>query len=265
MGPIKSSQFAELWLGGEQFPNNIKVFEPNNADLSDTPGTAVNMVKAGIVTSLRIQENLNSAQRNVIGTPVPIFMPGYYSATISADKATLDLRSFKDMVNINPMSAFRTDTYEGGVNKLLLPDDIKKLLTSTATAGASPIFDKIPRFTFILAVKDLVAGAGSTSAVATVPATQTYPPVGPNTGTTSTSATASSGKVSTNIGVYVCMLQSFNVTIASDNSVIMESITMLARPIAGSWFNTLVNYFELSPGLGYDPKLKPQKLTTPKS
>lgn len=253
MGPIKSSQFAELWLGGEKFSDEIKVFEPSKADLSDTAETQVSMVKAGIVTSLRIQENLNSAQRNVIGTPVPIFMPGYYSATITADKATLDLRSFKDMVNINPMSAFRTDTYAGGVNKLNLPADIKDLLITPGGTGGTAIFDKIPRFTFILAVKDLIAGAGSTAITINKPNGTSIPP-----------ATASGGKVSTNIGVYVCMLQSFNVTIASDNSVIMESITMLARPIVGSWFNTLVNYFELSPGLGYDPNLKPQKLTTQK-
>lgn len=243
MGPIKSSQFAELWLGGEKLVDN-EVFQAKTTDLAemDTAVKEMDLVKAGVVTSLRIQENLNSAQRNVIGTPVPIFMPGYYSATITADKATLDLRSFKNMVNINPMSAFRTDTYKGGVNKVSLPQDI---LTLTG-AGSGSVQSKLPRFVFLLAVKDLIAGAGSSTSSNT------------DTGNgNNTPAPVTNGEINTNVGLYVCMLQSFNVTIASDNSVIMESITMLARPIAGSWFSALATTYELSPGFGYDPTIKP--------
>lgn len=226
MGPIKTSQFAELWLVGEELANTA-VFEPSKDDLNEM-GSEVKtpkVVKAGIVTQLRIQENLNSTQRNVIGTPVPVFMPGYYQATISADKATLDMKSFKTMVNMNPLSAFRTDTYANGVNKLAAIDEIAPFLGAGDNSNVS---GSIPRFTFLLFVKDLIAGVGSTK-----------------------------GEASTNIGIFVCMLQNFNVTLSSTDSVIMESITMLARPVVGSWFSALASTYNLSPGFGYDHAIKP--------
>jgi hypothetical protein len=228
MGPIKTSQFAELWLVGEKLADTA-VFEPSKDDLNEMSGTAQNpaVVKAGIVTQLRIQENLNSTQRNVIGTPVPVFMPGYYQATISADKATLDMKSFKTMINMNPLSAFRTDTYSGadGVNKLKAISEIAPFLGS---GDNNDISGAIPRFTFLLFVKDLIAGVGSPK-----------------------------GEASTNIGIFVCMLQNFNVTLSSTDSVIMESITMLARPVVGSWFSALASTYNLSPGFGYDHNIKP--------
>lgn len=226
MGPLKTSQFAELWFVGEEIADSA-VFQPAAEDLNelDDEVQAPKLVKAGIVTSLRIQENLNSTQRNVIGTPVPVFMPGYYQATISADKATLDLKSFKTMINMNPMSAFRTDTYVGGVNKISAFEQIKPFL---ATGVGDP--GNIPRFTFVMFVKDLIAGVGSAN-----------------------------GEANTNVGIYVCMLQSYNLTLSSTDSVIMESITMLARPLVGSWFSAISKYYNLSPGFGYDHNITPLK------
>lgn len=241
MGPIKTSQFAELWFVGEEMPNLDLFTEDGAPTETKSPDEEVtlktNLVRAGIVTQLRIQENLNSTQTNVIGTPVPIFSPGYYSATISADKATLDLKSFKNMINMNPLTAFRTDSYSGakGVNKIDLPTAIKNIMgESVEEVGQS-----IPRFTFVLFVKDMIA-AGGYSKVDLEEAGE-----------------ITSGTISTNVGIYVCMMQTFNVTFSSDNSVVMESISMIARPIAGSWFGAIADTYNLNAGFGYSHNIKP--------
>ena len=157
MGPIKTSQFAELWLAAEGL-DNTAVFEPSGNDLATTKETpnAMQMVKAGFVSSVRVQETLNSQQRNVIGTPVPIFMPGYYQATITAQKATIDLTSWKTMLNLNPLTAFRPDTYleNGSVNSVKILQALKDM-----TGGSTNDFPDIPRFTFLLVFKDLISSA----------------------------------------------------------------------------------------------------------
>lgn len=242
MGPIKTSQFAELWFIGEELESldiftSEAVAPTSSTNSGDTQPVQLEtgLVRAGIVTQLRIQENLNSTQTNVIGTPVPIFSPGYYSATISADKATLDLKSFKNMINMNPLSAFRPDSYANGVNKIQLPDVVTKLVG----AGLNENEQKIPRFTFLLFVKDMIAAGGY------------------STNDKEAGSDVTSGKISTNVGIYVCMMQTFNLTLSSDNSVVMESVSMLARPIAGSWFNAISDIYNLSPGFGYSHNIKP--------
>lgn len=229
MGPIKTSQFAEIWLAGEGLADN-PVFEPSAKELTpDEAGVTkpIKFVKAGIVTSLRIQESLNSTQRNVIGTPVPIFMPGYYQATITAQKATLDLKSWKNLININPLTAFRPGTYIGGEVQSVEVGEVLQQLTSSAQNSAIP--GTIPRFTFILYLKDKIASEDTL------------------------------GDASTNLGIFVCMLQSYSVNLTSDNSIILEDITMLSRPLAGSWFGAIQDIFETNPAFGYQKNLPGQK------
>lgn len=230
MVPIKTSQFAEIWLAGEKMADN-KLFSPSESDvntLSATTNTA-GLVKAGIVTSLRIQENLNSTQRNVIGTPVPVFMPGFYQATITAQKATLDLKSWKNMINMNPYTAFRPDTYANNdVVSIDLTADLKAILGDAATNLTN---NKIPRFNFILFVRDTIS-SGNTAAPA---------------------------EASTNIGVFTCMLQNYSVNITSTETIVLEDITMLARPLNGSWFGAIQDIFETNPIFGYDPDFPGQK------
>lgn len=229
MGPIKTSQFAEIWLAGESLADN-PVFEPSASELTpDEPGKTkpITFVKAGIVTSLRIQENLNSTQRNVIGTPVPVFMPGYYQATISAQKATLDLKSWKTVLNINPFTAFRPGTYVGGEVQSIEVGTALQQLTSSTESSAIP--GRIPRFNFILYLKDKIASEDTL------------------------------GDANTTVGIFVCMLQNYSVNITSDNSIILEDITMLARPLAGSWFGAIQDIFETNPAFGYEKLMSGQK------
>lgn len=236
MGPIKTSQFAEIWLAGEPLPDN-PIFSPAASELNDLGDANANVTvafkKAGIVTSLRIQENLNSAQRNVIGTPVPVFMPGYYQATITAQKATLDLKSWKTMINLNPFTAFRPDTYKDGSAATL---SVTKLLQDIlGAAGTNLTNQTIPRFNFILFVRDTIASG----------------------------AAAAPTEASTNIGIFTCMLQSYSVNITSTETIILEDVTMLARPLNGSWFGAIQKYFETNPSFGYQINLPGQKEPIP--
>lgn len=238
MGPIKTSQFAEIWIAGESLPND-PLFDHapvNNGTGGTTTGTTIgtpSAQKVGIVTSLRIQENLNSNQRNVIGTPVPIFMPGYYQATISAQKATLDLRSWKTILNVNPLTAFRPDSYNIG-NTFGNTDaiDISNLEQGLPEFGTDS--KAMPRFTFLLFVKDLIAGNNAYG--------------------------SNGGKASSNVGIFVCMLRDYSVSFSSGDSVVMEDISMVARPIDGSWFNAIKSTFNISPSLGFKIDLQPQKV-----
>lgn len=231
MGPIKTSQFAEIWLAGEPLTDN-PVLSPAASELNDLQSATnitASFVKAGIVTSLRIQENLNSTQRNVIGTPVPVFMPGYYQATITAQKATLDLKSWKTLINMNPFTAFRPDTYSNGTVANINVDTLLKQILGDA--GTNLTNNTIPRFNFVLFVRDTIASGNANAPV----------------------------EASTNIGVFTCMLQSYSVNITSTETIILEDITMLARPLNGSWFGAIQKYFETNPSFGYDPALPGQK------
>lgn len=231
MGPIKTSQFAEIWLAGEPLVEAplLSPTEAELANLKQNTNIEAKFFKAGIVTSLRIQENLNSAQRNVIGTPVPIFMPGYYQATITAQKATLDLKSWKNIVNMNPFTAFRPDTYTNGtVANINVNNLLKDILGS---AGTNLTNNTVPRFNFILFVRDTIASGTAAAPI----------------------------EASTNIGIFTCMLQNYSVNITSTETIILEDITMIARPLNGSWFGAIQEFFETNPSFGYDPKLSSQK------
>lgn len=232
MGPIKTSQFAEIWLAGEGLNYDNTLFSPSASELNDISSDTnpAKLIKAGIVTSLRIQENLNSTQRNVIGTPVPVFMPGFYQATITAQKATLDLRSWKNLININPFTAFRPETYKD--NKVVSVDLTKDLEQILGDAATNLTNKQIPRFNFILFVRDTIASGNATAPT----------------------------EASTNIGIFTCMLQNYSVNITSTETIILEDITMLARPLNGSWFGAIQDIFETNPVFGYDPEYPGQKV-----
>lgn len=221
MMPLKTSQFAEIIILAEPFEDQ----EPmTTEDVKIKPGpiTKAVEVKVGIASNLRISENLGSNQRNVIGTPVPVFVPGFYQGSISLEKATFDLKSFKTMANLNPFMAYRPDSYNG------YTDEGKNLGAgidvSETEVGQEFLDSRIPRFLFGLYVYDTIQDAHSKPT-----------------------------------GLFLCMLQSYNTSLTVNDAVIMEDVSLLARPVSGSWFAALRDYYEMSPMFGYTPYRDPQR------
>lgn len=226
MQPLKTSQFAEIYIIGEGFVETdpMTTQEPI---LSDEE-RQVKLVKVGFANSLRISEDLGSTQVNVIGTPVPIFAPGYYQGNITADKATIDLKSWKTMVSINPYMAFRPDSYDRtGAGSALG----RGLNFSDVYIGGEDFSDDlsetngfVPRFLFGMFVYDTILDAPSKPT-----------------------------------GLYICMLRSYNTALSSNDAIIMEDVNILARPVRGSWFAAIKQWFTMNPAFGYVSSLKPQR------
>jgi hypothetical protein len=96
--PLKTSQFAEIYVIGAKLVNstldNNNLLDNNKTTYPVAPENGVyeyQVYKVGIATNLRINENFGSRTRTVIGTPVPLMVPGFYDGTISMEKVTLDL------------------------------------------------------------------------------------------------------------------------------------------------------------------------------
>lgn len=218
--PLKTAQFAEVRLVGESLDSQYDSTGGVPVASGSTPNNVVTHT-IGIAINLRFNENLGSTQKNVIGTPVPIFVPGYYQGTITVEKATLDLEGWKTMANINPYTAYVPSTYDtaGGINGV---DYTGTDMTGNGALSESQ--NKIPRFLFGLYVYDRVQDEASAPT-----------------------------------GIYVCMLQSFNNTISANDAVIMEDVTLLARPVNGSWLSVLRDTFTLDTYFGYNSNILPQK------
>lgn len=223
--PLKTSQFAEIFFISEQV-------NPEDAENYREVEDAV-LLKVGIATSLRVSENLGSTQRNVIGTPVGIPVPGFYQGNMTMEKATIDLKSFKTMSRLNPYVAFRPDTYADDIVPSWQSADSLKTLNIDVTNGLDQeLFafqNSIPRFMFGMYVYDTTLNGGL-------------------------------GGVSTPTGAYVAMLQNYDITLSSQDAIVMENITALCRPVRGSWFGAIQDVFNLNPGFGYlkGPSGRPQ-------
>lgn len=235
--PLKTAQFAEIYLIGATLTNSTV---DNNDLLDNSPSvlslpdgqriTEFKLYKVGIATNLRVNESFGSRSRTVIGTPIPILTPGFYDGSISIDKATLDLHSFKSAVNVNPLVAYVPSVYSGNIVKVLelnpaLQDlgfqgigGVTALVEYTAGGQTFQISEQdLPPFLFVLVVKDKILDAANT-----------------------------------NFGAYIAMLQNFSVTLSSENAVIIESVTAVSRPyLATGWYQVLDNIFRTSPAFGY--------------
>jgi hypothetical protein len=241
--PLKTSQFAEIYVVGLKMDNSTV----GNDDLLDNNPTRVPMpdgdtypyevYKVGLATNVRVNENLGSRTRSVIGTPVPLMLPGYYDGSISMEKVTLDLHSFKSTVGMNPLIAFNPNIYRTNndtayiafVDLTGLETRLPKIdnvlgspgnLELYTLAGRSFLIDDayLPPFVFLIALKDKILR----------------------------------GEVSINTGVFVAMMRDFSITMSSENAIIAENVTAIARPIGYSgWFQVIGDYFRTSPAFGY--------------
>ena len=163
-------------------------------------------------------------------------VPCFYDGTISMEKVTLDLHSFKSTVGMNPLVAYSPAIYIQNVNsntmatadmsgaQAQLPRINEMIGTPGnpelySVSGKSFLIDDayIPPFVFVLALKDKILN-----------------------------------ETSLNTGVFVAMLRDFSITLTSENAIIAENVTAIARPIgATGWFQVIGDYFRTSPAYGY--------------
>lgn len=239
--PIKTSQFAEIYIIGVKNANNSNLSndllnnEENSLVSKDENTFDIDVEKVGLATNLRINENLGSRTRTVIGTPVPVFVPGFYDGSISMERATILLQSFKSGANLNPLLAFSSEMYNTqnvdveALKKFKLPAEVAGMtLPGSALTGTDEIFyissrqfnyneSHIPGFLFVILLKDKIINDASRNA-----------------------------------GIYVAMLRDFSVSYSSENAIILESVTAIARPLSHtSWFQVLSHTFRTGAGFGY--------------
>lgn len=235
--PIKTSQFAEIWLIGVKqanstnTSNNLLNNDPVDLIISEE-NFEVDAEKVGLASNLRINESLGSRTRTVIGTPVPLLVPGFYDGSITMERATVNLQSFKNGVNLNPLVAYVPEMYDN--------DRVKHFKLSSLvggptglTAGLTPLDNDeffyisgrefvfndvaVPGFLFILVLKDKILD-----------------------------------EVNRNNGIYVAMLRDFSVSYSSENAIVLENVTAIARPFTQtSWFQVLAKTFRTGPSFGY--------------
>jgi len=188
---------------------------------SISKGKAVNnkvkLLTVGLAQSVRIEDNFGTKAENVIGTPLPVFHPGFQQTTISIEKATVDGYSFQNFGAFNPLWASVGSVYNR--DNLLSLKDIPEI------AQIAPNDDAIFPFMFILAVKDIVSDSYTKS---------NFPQIGEDYNPNDKDMTK---KATNSVGSYVCVLNTASISLSSSNAVIMDNISAYARPLAGSWFS----------------------------
>jgi len=167
----------------------------------------------GMAQSINIDDNFGTRSENMIGTPLPVIAPGYQVTNVRMEKATIDGSDFRNLGAFNPLWAHVGSTYQESnyVN-----------VTETDINAENP--DMYP-FMFVLTVKNRVSDSYSDSNIATN-----------NQAVERTDAEARSNP----FGTYVCVLESASISMTSQQVVVMDSISAVARPLTGNWFNSAI-------------------------
>lgn len=195
------------------------IVAPSDYNYSGGGNTTGMFVNVGMAQSISIEDNFGTKAETVIGSPLPVFHPGFMQTTISIEKATVDGYGFRDLGGFNPLSAHVGTTYR---NENLV--NIQEALGANA-GDIAPNDQQMYPFMFILAVRDKVSQSYRDSA---------FPKLGSG-GNGQTHGGTTPGQ--NTIGSYVCVLQSARISLQSSNAVVMDSVTALARPLTGTWFS----------------------------
>lgn len=232
---LKTAQFAEIYLIGEKFntppEQNLTGNNVVPSGRYDAPNK-ITKVKVGIAQNLRINSSFGSNNVNVIGTPLPILVPGYFQAEISMDKATIDDKAFSSLANINPLTAYLPNSYDFENGSLNFDDDSAGHapltdLTTDISFQSSPAEwrNKIPRFVFALAIFDKIQDAYNKPT-----------------------------------GVYIAMLRTAGQTLSANDAVIIQGITAVAKPVVGGWSAIATEVYNNSPFFGYSTRTRSHRI-----
>lgn len=178
----------------------------------------------GMAQNINVDDNFGSRAENTIGSPLPVLAPGYQQTTIRIEKATIDGDDFRNMGIFNPLWAHVGSTYKNPISL-----DTGGLNTEFADS-ASGMYP----FMFILRVRNKISDSAKFSNIKQGELgtdgsdIEYFPKNGP----------AAKGEGGANaFGTYACVLQQATISASSQQAVIMDSVTAIARPITGTWLN----------------------------
>lgn len=185
----------------------IQAVVPSDSD----PGKAA-LKNIGMAQSIGIDDNFGTRAENVIGNPLPVLAPGYQQTNVNIEKATIDGADFRNLGGFNPLWAHVGGTYDDA--------NVTKLggLNSDLDTSDTEMY----QFMFILTIKNRVSNSAHRSNI-----TFDNKPA-PSTGT---------GARSSSFGIYACVVQSASISMSSQQAVIMDRVSAVARPVSGTWLN----------------------------
>jgi hypothetical protein len=192
------------------------------SDYSVGNRTAASLRTVGMAQNINIDDNFGSRAENTIGSPLPVLAPGYQQTTLSIEKATIDGADFRNLGAFNPLWAHVGETYQldsaGTAAISVSPADA----ADAATRGMYP-------FMFILRTRNKISDSAEVSNINenNTPGPLVAPDV-------------SRGNRANSFGVYACVLQSATISANSNQAVIMDRVTAIARPISGTWLNNKI-------------------------
>jgi hypothetical protein len=189
------------------------------SDYSPGGSSEATLRTVGMAQNIRVEDNFGSRAENTIGTPLPVLAPGYQQTTVNIEKATIDGADFRNLGAFNPLWAHIGATYNNP--RVSIPFSQSEALS-----------DGIYPFMFVVRVRNKVSGAvGSNNASLNSNIQEDNTPIPQSV----TGASANARRNS--FGVYACVLQSASISVTSQQAVIMDSVSAIARPIEGTWLN----------------------------
>jgi hypothetical protein len=165
----------------------------------------------GMAQNINIDDNFGSRAENTIGTPLPVLAPGYQQTTITIEKATIDGADFRNLGAFNPLWAHVGLTYTSKLTGGALSSP--ELLDSSQN-GMYP-------FMFVLRTRNKISNSAEFS----------------NINENNTSAGSAPNGRPNSFGIYACVLNSASISATSQNAIIMDRVTTIARPVSGTWLS----------------------------
>lgn len=178
-------------------------------------GNKAELRTVGMAQNINIDDNFGSRAENTIGTPLPVLAPGYQQTTVTIEKATIDGADFRNLGAFNPLWAHIGKVYTNPI--------VGGALTSVSEISDATSSGMYP-FMFIVRTRNKVSDSATNSNITD----NNKPADNDNLGRPNS------------FGLYACVLQSASISATSQQAVIMDRVTAIARPINGTWLNQRV-------------------------
>lgn len=208
---------------------SIRAIVPSDAFDGNTNKLAL-FKTVGMAQNISIDDNFGSRGENTIGTPLPVLAPGYMMTNIRIEKATIDGTDFRNLGGFNPLWAHIGETYkdENLIDLNNVPQRADLGIEDTAGADGAKMYP----FMFILAIKNKVSNSHSKSNILKDAPRNPF-----DTGSAIVPTNQLGNAKANTFGVYVCVAQSAQVAISSQQAVILDNLTAIARQVSGAWLS----------------------------